>query len=160
MFSTIRIQTAAFDVGAETRVLGQVSSQVGAIISFTGLVRDINDDAGVSSLYLEHYPGMTERQLAEIVAEAAERWQVLAATVIHRVGELRPTDPIVFVGVASLHRGDAFQACEYIIDYLKTRAAFWKKEQTEAGARWLTTRDSDLKTAANWQAEDASPKKS
>jgi molybdopterin synthase catalytic subunit len=160
VLSTIRVQTAAFDVGDETRMLGEVSNQVGAITSFTGLVRDINDDAGVSSLYLEHYPGMTERQIAEIVEEAAERWQVLAATVVHRVGELRPTDPIVFVGVASLHRGDAFHACEYIIDFLKTRAAFWKKEQTEAGARWLTTRDSDLVTAAGWKSGDSTSDKS
>lgn len=151
MQTKISVQTVEFDVGEETRVLGRVSSQVGAITSFTGLVRDINEQAGVSGLFLEHYPGMTEKQIAEIIAEAALRWQLQAVTVIHRIGALQPTDPIVFVGVASLHRGDAFKACEYIIDFLKTRATFWKKEQTAAGPRWLTTRDSDVESARAWQ---------
>jgi molybdopterin synthase catalytic subunit len=148
--TTIRIQTEVFDSGAEILQLGTVSQQVGAVTSFTGLVRDINEDAGVSGLYLEHYPGMTEKQIALIIDEAAQRWQVIAATVIHRIGALAPADPIVFVGVASQHRGDAFHACEYIIDFLKTRATFWKKEQTVNGDRWLTTRDSDVDAAEQW----------
>ncbi|MFT4719669.1 MAG: molybdopterin synthase catalytic subunit [Candidatus Azotimanducaceae bacterium] len=152
MSMTIRVQTDVFDPGVEIQLLGTVSQQVGAVTSFTGLVRDINEQAGVSGLYLEHYPGMTEKQIALIIDEAAERWQVLAATVIHRVGALVPADPIVFVGVASQHRGDAFHACEYIIDFLKTRATFWKKEQTQAGERWLTTRDSDVATANEWES--------
>jgi len=152
MQTRISVQTAVYDVGDETRELGRVSNQVGAITSFTGLVRDINENAGVSGLFLEHYPGMTEKQIAQIITEAGERWQVLAVTVIHRVGELLPSEPIVFVGVASLHRGDAFNACEYIIDFLKTRAAFWKKEQSVDGPRWLTTRDSDVETANTWRS--------
>ena len=150
MTTIIRVQAQVFDPGAEIHQLGVVSRQVGAVTSFIGLVRDINEQAGVSGLYLEHYPGMTEKQIALIIHEAAQRWQVLAATVIHRVGALVPADPIVFVGVASQHRGDAFHACEYIIDFLKTRATFWKKEQTQTGDRWLTTRDSDVDTAAQW----------
>jgi molybdopterin synthase catalytic subunit len=151
--TTIRVQVEVFDPGAEIHQLGTVSQQVGAVTSFTGLVRDINEQAGVSGLYLEHYPGMTEKQIGLIIDEAAQRWQVLAATVIHRVGALVPADPIVFVGVASQHRGDAFHACEYIIDFLKTRATFWKKEQTQTGDCWLTTRVSDVDTAEQWVSD-------
>lgn len=147
----ILVQTEAFDPGLEIARLGEASRQVGAIASFVGVVRDINDDAAVSTLYLEHYPGMTERQIGEIINEAATRWQMISATVIHRVGLLHPSEPIVFVGVASSHRGEAFDACEFIIDYLKTRAAFWKREQTSQGSRWLETRDSDIDVASAYQ---------
>ncbi|MCB1646843.1 MAG: molybdopterin synthase catalytic subunit MoaE, partial [Pseudomonadales bacterium] len=138
----------------ELTALRRISAEIGAITSFTGLVRDINDDDAVSSLFLEHYPGMTEKQIGLIVAEASQRWQVIGATVIHRVGLLTPGDEIVFVAVASRHRGDAFDAAEFIMDYLKTRATFWKKEQTQEGDRWLTTRESDVEAAAEWQLPD------
>jgi molybdopterin synthase catalytic subunit len=151
MFKKIVVQEAAFDVGDETRVIRESSNQVGGIATFLGVVRDINDDDSVSGLYLEHYPGMTEQEIDRIIDEAANRWEVLALTVIHRVGHLLPNDEIVFVGVGSLHRGDAFAACEFVMDYLKTRAPFWKKEQTEDGSRWLTTRNTDVEAAQRWQ---------
>lgn len=147
----ILVQESPFDSGAEIAHLGQASGQIGAVASFVGLVRDINEDDQVSALYLEHYPGMTEKQIGEIVAEASGRWQVLAATVIHRVGHLSPSDEIVFVGVGSEHRGDAFQACAFVMDYLKTRATFWKKERTPDGERWLTTRQTDLDAVETWR---------
>lgn len=145
--SRISVQAGAFDVGAETDWLQSCSKETGAITTFVGTVRDINEGDSVTGLHLEHYPGMTERQIEEIVTEAAGRWHVIAATVIHRIGDLAPGDQIVFVGVSSRHRGDAFDACEFIIDYLKTRATFWKKEQSASGDRWLETRQSDIDTA-------------
>ncbi len=148
----VRVQTDEFDAGEEIRRLRSVSSEVGGISTFVGVVRDINEDDEVSALYLEHYPGMTEKQIRTIIAEARTRWDVLGAIVIHRVGQLYPADPIVFVGVASRHRGDAFDACEFIIDYLKTRATFWKKEQTLDGDRWLETRASDVEAASAWES--------
>lgn len=147
----ILVQTDGFDVDDEFRQLRSASRSVGAVSIFVGSVRDNNDDAEVSSLFLEHYPGMTEKEIEKIVTEAESRWSVLSATVIHRVGELAPGDEIVFVGIASQHRGDAFDACEFVIDYLKTRATFWKKEQTKDGDRWLTTRESDIEAAEQWQ---------
>ena len=150
---TIRIQESDFDLGAETRALRAGNPKIGAIASFVGLVRDINDGSGVSSLTLEHYPGMTEKALATIVEQAESRWNILDCTVIHRVGELKPTDQIVLVVVASGHRGDAFAGCEFIMDYLKTGAPFWKKEQTPQGERWVDSRDSDEKAASRWQAD-------
>lgn len=146
----ISVQARPFDAGTELRRLRESSRTVGGIVSFVGVVRDLNEAAEVSGLYLEHYPGMTEKQIAAIVEEAIQRWDVRAATVIHRVGGLQPSDEIVFVGVASAHRGDAFDAAEFIIDYLKTRATFWKKEQTTAGDRWLVTRQSDIDTARRY----------
>ena len=146
----ISIQAASFDPGDEIRELRRASLDVGGISVFVGVVRDTNKEDMVSGLYLEHYPGMTEKQIKAIVDEAKSRWDVRAATVIHRVGQLHPGDEIVFVGVGSHHRGDAFDACEFIIDYLKTRAPFWKKETTETGDRWLVTRDSDIQTADSW----------
>ncbi|MDA0791924.1 MAG: molybdopterin synthase catalytic subunit MoaE [Proteobacteria bacterium] len=148
----VLVQADAFDAGAEITRLRESSAEVGGIATFLGVVRDINEDDTVSGLYLEHYPGMTESQIDDIITEAASRWQVLAATVIHRVGALAPNDEIVFVGVGSRHRGDAFDACEFIMDFLKTRAAFWKKEQTTDGSRWLTTRASDVDAASRWDA--------
>ena len=149
----IIVQSEDFDVGYETTLLAAESTRVGGINTFTGLVRDLNENDDVSSLFLEHYPGMTEKQIEKIIEEAADRWQVIAATVIHRVGELCPGAQIVFVGVASEHRGDAFDACEYIIDYLKTRATFWKKETTGEGQKWLETRESDVDTAKKWMSD-------
>jgi molybdopterin synthase catalytic subunit len=114
-------------------------------------VRDVNDAATVATMTLEHYPGMTEKALAEIVADAHARFDILDALVVHRVGELRPADQIVLVVVTSAHRGDAFDACRFIMDYLKTRAPFWKKEVTSEGARWVDARDSDEAAAVRWQ---------
>lgn len=147
----IAVQEAPFDAGDEIRRLREASTGIGGIATFIGVVRDLNDSAEVSSLMLEHYPGMTEKQIEAIVEEAAGRWEVIAATVIHRVGLLHPADEIVFVGVGSPHRGDAFDASRFIIDYLKTRATFWKKEQTPGGARWLETRQSDIEAADRYR---------
>ena len=145
------VQEADFDAGAEARALSQANPGVGAVATFVGLVRDHNEGSGVAAMTLEHYPGMTEQSIAKIVEEAKGRWEVLGCTVIHRVGELRPTDQIVLVCVASGHRGDAFAACEFIMDYLKTRAPFWKKEATPQGARWVQARASDDAAAERWQ---------
>ncbi len=147
--SIIRVQTADFNIEDEL-VLVRSNPSVGAVTSFIGLVRDINDGSGVTSLTLEHYPAMTERALANIVHEAETRWRILHTTVIHRVGELKPTDQIVLVLTASAHRGDAFAACEFMMDYLKTQAPFWKKEQTPSGSHWVDARDSDDAAAERW----------
>jgi len=147
----ISVQVEAFDLAAEVAALYQANPKVGAVASFLGLVRDINDGQGVSAMTLEHYPGMTEKALANIVEDARARWEVLDACVIHRIGPLFPTDPIVLVAVASSHRGDAFAACEFIMDFLKTRAPFWKKEATAAGEKWVDARESDEHAAARWR---------
>jgi molybdopterin synthase catalytic subunit len=147
----ILIQEADFDAGAELAALGAGNATVGGIACFVGRVRDINDGSGVTGLFLEHYPAMTTRALSEIMEAASRRWQVQDATVIHRVGQLQPMDQIVFVGVASCHRGDAFAACEFIMDYLKTRAPFWKKETTPDGERWVDARPSDESSAERWK---------
>jgi molybdopterin synthase catalytic subunit len=147
----ISVQTEDFDAGREMAALREGNPRVGAVASFVGVVRDLNDGSGVASMTLEHYPGMTEKALAQIVAEAQERWEVLDCCVIHRVGRLMPTDQIVFVAVASGHRGDAFSACEFIMDYLKTRAPFWKKEETPEGARWVEARSTDDAAAGRWK---------
>jgi molybdopterin synthase catalytic subunit len=146
----VRIQTADFDAGAEIARLRTGNPSVGAVASFVGVVRDRNDGDAVAQLTLEHYPGMTEKAIEAIVAEARARWDIIDVTVIHRVGELRPLDQIVLVVVAGAHRGDAFAACEFIMDYLKTRAPFWKKEQTPEGARWVDARASDDEAAERW----------
>ena len=147
----VRVQEADFDVGAELAALRGKDPQIGALASFVGLVRELNDGAGVSELTLEHYPGMTERALQAIVGEACRRWAIIDALVIHRVGRLLPTDQIVLVAVAGAHRGDAFAACQYIMDYLKTRAPFWKRELTPEGARWVAARAADDTAAERWQ---------
>ena len=131
----VRIQTQDFDAGAEIAALRRDRPEVGAIASFIGVCRDANDGTAVTKMTLEHYPGMTERALDNIVAEAKSRWSVMDVLVIHRVGELKPTDQIVLVVVTGAHRGEVFSACEFIMDYLKTRAPFWKKESTPQGAR-------------------------
>jgi len=147
------VQQDDFDLGAEVARLRADNPRIGAIASFVGLVRDLNDGSAVSGLTLEHYPGMTEKALAGIVAEAEARWQVLGCTVVHRVGALQPLDQIVLVIVASGHRGDAFAACEFIMDYLKTRAPFWKKEATSTGERWVEARESDDAAASRWSSQ-------
>ena len=149
---TIRVQIEDFDLGKEVSLLRAGNAKIGAIAAFVGLVRDVNDGTGVVTLTLEHYPAMTQKALVEIVDQAKARWDVIDATVIHRVGELNPTDQIVLVIVASGHRGDAFQACEFVMDYLKTRAPFWKKESTTAGERWVAARESDDAVLSRWQA--------
>ena len=146
----VRVQTEDFDVAQELTQLRGANPAVGAVAAFIGVVRDLNDSTEVRTLTLEHYPGMTEKALADIVAEATRRWDVCDALVVHRVGRLEPTDQIVLVAVASAHRGEAFAACEFIMDYLKTRAPFWKKENTAAGERWVEARASDDDAAARW----------
>ena len=148
---TVRVQQADFDVGAELTALRAGDTRVGALASFVGLVRDVNHGVGVSEMTLEHYPGMTEKALTAIVDEAKMRWDIYGALVIHRVGPLKPCDQIVLVAVTSAHRGEAFAACEFIMDYLKTRAPFWKREATAAGARWVDARDSDDSAAERWK---------
>ena len=152
----VRIQTEDFDAGAEIAALRRGNPKVGAVASFVGVCRDANDGAAVSTMTLEHYPGMTEKAIAKIVDEAKQRWQVMDALVIHRVGELKPTDQIVLVVVTGAHRGEAFAACEFIMDYLKTRAPFWKKEQTPQGSRWVEARASDDEAAQRWEPPKSS----
>lgn len=147
----ILVQQEDFDLGAEVKAIARNNAKIGAVASFIGLVRDINDGARVGAMTLEHYPGMTEKALEKILAEARARWEILDCTIIHRFGELKPTDQIVLVVVASGHRGDAFAACEFLMDYLKTKAPFWKKEQTPGGGRWVESRDSDDKAAERWK---------
>jgi molybdopterin synthase catalytic subunit len=150
--SGIRVQTETFDVAEVIDGLRAGNPAVGAIVSFIGLVRDLNDGANVETMTLEHYPGMTEKALQGIVTDARKRWDLVDVSVVHRVGELHPTDPIVLVAVASAHRGDAFQACEFIMDFLKTRAPFWKKEEDSQGTRWVASRSSDARAAGRWKA--------
>jgi len=148
---SVRVQLADFDVGAEIQALRRGNPKIGAIASFIGLVRDINEGDDVAVMTLEHYPGMTEKALEAIVLKARERWDILDALVVHRIGALRPTDQIVLVVVSSAHRGEAFAACEFIMDYLKTEAPFWKKEQTDKGGRWVEARASDEDATARWK---------
>ena len=147
----ISVQTEDFDVSAELAALRLHNPTIGAIVNFVGVVRDLNEGCGVNQLELEHYPGMTEAALKNIALEAKERWQVIDCVIIHRVGALQPLDQIVLVAVASAHRGDAFAACEFMMDFLKTRAPFWKKETTPQGAKWLDARASDEAALKKWQ---------
>ncbi|RSZ58101.1 molybdopterin synthase catalytic subunit MoaE [Massilia atriviolacea] len=146
----VRVQTADFDLSTEIAALRAQDARIGAVVSFAGTVRDMNDGASVAAMELEHYPGMTEQALEKIVAQAAERWPLYGALVVHRVGPLAPLDQIVLVACTAAHRGEAFAACEFIIDYLKTDAPFWKKEQTPDGARWVDARVSDDAALAKW----------
>ena len=148
----ILVQSEVFDAGREIAALTANRTDIGAVASFVGLARDFNDGSGVTAMTLEHYPGMTEKALAELADEAGARWPLLGATIIHRVGRLLPGDPIVLVAVASAHRGAAFAACEYLMDALKTRAPFWKKEATADGERWVEARESDDAAAARWRS--------
>ncbi|RLJ16924.1 molybdopterin synthase catalytic subunit MoaE [bacterium endosymbiont of Escarpia laminata] len=147
----IRIQSEPFDPNIEVDILRAGNPAIGGVVSFIGLMRDINEGETVSTMTLEHYPGMTEKSLQTIVDEANQRWDLLGSRVVHRVGEMKPTDTIVLVAVASTHRGEAFQACEFIIDFLKTRAPFWKKESTPEGGRWVDARHSDDEAEARWK---------
>ena len=147
----VRVQAEDFDVGRELDSLTRGRSDVGGLASFVGLVRDANDGNAVSAMTLEHYPGMTEKALEDICAQAHGRWDLIDTLVIHRVGSLKPGDRIVLVGVASAHRGEAFEACEFIMDYLKTRAPFWKREDTPGGSRWVEARASDDQATRRWE---------
>ena len=150
MAERVSIQTHDFDLSAEVAALRQDNRGVGAVCSFIGTVRDRNEGQSVSTMELEHYPGMTEKAIEAMIDEAFDRFDILGARVIHRVGLLQPTDQIVLVAVSSAHRGESFLACEFLMDYLKTQAPFWKKEQTPEGARWVDARVSDDKALARW----------
>lgn len=148
----VRVQEEAFDVGQELAALTAGRVDVGAVASFVGLVRDRNDGQGITAMTLEHYPGMTQSALEEIVEQAKSRWDLLDVLVVHRYGRLVPGDPIVLVLVSSAHRGEAFSACEFVMDFLKTSAPFWKKEVTPDGARWVDARETDAAAAQRWDA--------
>ncbi len=151
---SVRIQNEDFDVSREIAQLRSGNPQIGAVASFIGVVRDLNDGDKVAEMTLEHYPGMTEKAIDKIIDEAKQRWQVYDALVIHRIGTLAPLDQIVLVVVTSAHRGDAFAACEFIMDYLKTQAPFWKKEKTPDGTHWVEARSSDDAAAERWNSKD------
>ena len=148
--STVTIQQADFDLSAEVAALRDGDAQVGAVAAFVGTVRDRNDGASVSAMELEHYPGMTERAIEAMITQARQRFDIRGVRVIHRIGRLMPREQIVLVAVTSAHRHDAFQACEFLMDYLKTQAPFWKKETTPAGARWVDARQADDAALARW----------
>ncbi len=150
---TVRVQQDDFDVGAELAALSAGNHAIGGIASFVGVVRDVAGDAQVAAMTLEHYPGMTERALAEIAAEARQRWPLEACLIIHRYGRLEPGDRIVMVATASAHRQAALEACAFLIDWLKTKAPFWKLEETAAGAKWVDARDTDDQAAKRWIVE-------
>jgi len=149
----VSVQEEDFDVGTLARELSAGRTDIGAVATFVGLVRGASD--GVEEMTLEHYPGMTEKALTDIIEEAEGRWPIMSAIVIHRIGALQPGEQIVYVGVATGHRGEAFAACEFIMDYLKTRAPFWKKEKTPEGARWVDARDADDSAAERWNEVEA-----
>ncbi len=153
MSFTVSIQTQDFDVSQELAALRADDARVGAVCSFLGTVRERNDGSSVASMELEHYPGMTEKSISAMMDEANKRFDIFAARVIHRVGLLHPEDQIVFVAVTSAHRGESFKACEFLMDYLKTQAPFWKKEVTPEGARWVDARVSDDQALARWGIE-------
>ena len=148
---SVRVQFEDFDVGAEIFRIRQSNKKVGAVASFIGVVRDLNEGDEVSTLTLEHYPAMTEKALLEIEVEAKKRWDIYDSLIVHRVGTLKPLDQIVLVVVSSAHRGEAFKACEFLMDYLKTKAPFWKKESTPGGDRWVDARSSDDTAAERWK---------
>jgi len=150
---TVRVQTADFDIGVEINQLRQARKDMGAVVSFVGLVRDLNDGDTVSQLTLEHYPGMTEKSLAAIIEQAKARWSVMDALIVHRVGTLQPSDQIVLVIVTSAHRGAAFSACEFMMDYLKTEAPFWKKEANSTGEHWVEAKSADDTARDRWSIE-------
>ena len=158
MFIDVRVQTDDFDLSAEHARLRAHDRGIGAIASFVGVVRDLNDDRDVSRMTLEHYPGMTERAIESIVREAGERWSLSGAIVIHRVGPLAPSDQIVAVVTGSAHRGESFAACEFIMDYLKTDAPFWKKETSRQGSNWVEARKSDIFAQKKWRNDSKSTK--
>ena len=148
---TVRIQTADFDLSTEIAALRSGDLEVGAIVSFVGTVRDMNEGSQVNSMELEHYAGMTEKALADIIVEAKSRWSMHEALVIHRIGKMLPGEQIVLVAVIGQHRGEAFAACEFIMDYLKTAAPFWKKEATPTGEHWVDARSTDDEAMERWR---------
>lgn len=148
---TVKVQAEDFDVGREIAALTRGNLAIGAVASFVGTVRGANDGAGVTAMTLEYYPGMTEASLEEIVAQARRRWDIIDALVVHRYGRLQPGEQIVLVVVAGEHRGEAFAACEFIMDFLKTEAPFWKKEETPQGSRWVDAREADDHAAGRWK---------
>ena len=154
----IRVQTEDIYLTAEVAQLRALNPKVGAIVTFVGSVRDLNEGSDVAEMELEHYPGMTEKSLQDIVAQAGTRWEFFDALVNHRDGPLKPLDQIVLVAITSSHRGEAFAACEFIMDYLKTAAPFWKKEQTPDGARWVDARESDDRALEKWGSQSANGK--
>ena len=149
----IRVQREDFDIGKEIEALTRDRTSIGGVTSFLGLVRDVAGGEKIAAMTLEHYPGMTEKQLADIEAEARRRWPLDAVLIIHRYGELQPGDRIVLVLTASAHRDAAFDACRFLIDWLKTKAPFWKLEETGEGARWVEAQDSDEAAAKRWVSE-------
>jgi len=151
MSVTVRVQAEDFDLSAEVARLRAANPKVGGIVTFVGAVRDLNEGAPVAEMELEHYPGMTQQSIMAIMEQARQRWPIYDALVIHRIGPLKPMEQIVLVAVTSAHRGEAFAACEFIIDYLKTEAPFWKKEQTPDGARWVDARLSDTSALDKWR---------
>ena len=151
---TVRVQHHDFDVGSELAALRGTDARIGAIASFVGLARDVNDGREVIEITLEHYPGMTERALEAIVEQARARWNIVDALIVHRIGTMTPTAQIVLVAVASMHRSEAFEACRFLIDYLKTDAPFWKKERTPEGSHWVEARASDERARAGWQGAE------
>ena len=153
MGARVSIQIEDFDLSTEVAQLRATDKGVGAVCSFIGTVRDRNEGQSVSTMALEHYPGMTEKAIEAMIDEAFERFDILGARVVHRVGLLQPLDQIVLVVVSSAHRGQSFQACEFLMDYLKTQAPFWKKEQTPEGSRWVDARVSDDAALARWGIE-------
>ena len=153
----VSIQKEPFDVAAVVDRMRSADPGIGAVATFVGVCRDMNDGSGVSELTLEHYPGMTEHAITAIIDDACARWSLRACEVIHRVGRLAPTELIVLVAVASAHRGEAFTACEFIMDFLKTEAPFWKKESTPQGERWVDARSSDSQAAKRWRKDTPCP---
>ncbi len=147
---TVRVQVEDFDAGLEINAMRRSHGNIGAVVVFIGQVRDLNEGDQVSTLTLEHYPGMTEKSLQDIIEQAKKRWEIIDALIVHRVGKLEPLDQIVLVLVASSHRKEAFAACEFMMDYLKTEAPFWKKEQTPAGSRWVEAKTSDDEAKKRW----------
>ena len=150
MLNRVSIQTEDFNLSTEVDALRRDDKRVGAVCSFVGTVRDRNDGASVSSMELEHYPGMTEKAIEAMIDEAVKRFDIFGVRVIHRIGQLQPLDQVVLVAVTSAHRGESFKACEFLMDYLKTQAPFWKKEQTPEGARWVDARVTDDAALAKW----------
>jgi len=150
----IKVQQEDFDAGVETRKLTEGRTDIGGICSFAGLVRDMSGGESVSAMTLEHYPSMTEKMLTEIEAEAHSRWPLHDTLIIHRYGRLEPGDNIVLVVATSAHRDAAFDACRFLIDWLKTKAPFWKKEESQDGSKWVEARDSDTEAASKWDAVD------
>jgi molybdopterin synthase catalytic subunit len=153
----VRVQKADFDISTEVAALRAQNPKVGAVACFVGTVRDLNEGSAVETMELEHYPGMTEKSLEAIAAQARERWPGSDVLIVHRIGKLKPLDQIVLVATTAMHRADAFESCAFVMDYLKTQAPFWKKEKTEAGERWVDARESDDSALARWGVEAGTP---